>query len=77
MVRKQTARLVGIGAALGLMAGAGLSRLTASLLYNVSPLDPLTFAGGTVILVVVAIVAATFPIRRATRVDPIRALRTE
>jgi ABC-type antimicrobial peptide transport system permease subunit len=77
LVRKQTARLVLAGTALGLLAGAALSRLTVGLLYETSPLDPATFAVGVTILVLVAVAASAFPIRRATRVNPITALRTE
>jgi putative ABC transport system permease protein len=77
LVRKQTVRLVGAGTALGLLVGAALSRLTAGLLYDTSPLDPATFGTGVAVLVLVAMAAGAFPIRRATRVDPMTALRTE
>jgi putative ABC transport system permease protein len=77
LVRKQTVRLVAAGTTLGLLIGAVLSRLTAGLLYDISPLDPAIFAAGVAVLVIVAMAAGAFPIRRATRVDPITALRTE
>jgi ABC-type antimicrobial peptide transport system permease subunit len=77
LVRKQTVRLVGAGTVLGLLVGAALSRLTAGLLYDTSPLDPATFGTGVAVLVLVAMAAGAFPIRRATRVDPMTALRTE
>jgi putative ABC transport system permease protein len=77
LVRKQTVRLVLAGTALGLLTGAALSRLTAGLLYDTSSLDPATIAAGVTVLVLVAMAAGAFPIRRATRVDPITALRTE
>jgi len=77
LVRKQTVRLVGAGTALGLLVGAALSRLTAGLLYDTSPLDPANFGAGVAVLVLVAMAAGAFPIRRATRVDPITALRAE
>ena len=62
---------------LGLLIGGVLSRLTTSLLYEVSPFDPVTFVGGTAVLIGVAAIASIWPVRRATRVDPITALRSE
>jgi len=55
----------------------GLSRLTASLLYGVSPSDPLTYATVAGVIAVVAAVACVLPTRRATRVDPLEAIRAE
>ena len=70
-------RLAAIGIVLGLiLAGAG-TRLLASQLFQTEPLDPLTFGSVTALVVVAALIAAFVPARRATRVDPIVALRYE
>jgi putative ABC transport system permease protein len=66
-----------IGLVLGAVAAAGLSRLLGALLFNVSPLDPLTYAAGVGALGFVALVATWIPARQATRVDPAIALRGE
>ncbi len=71
----QGLRLAGIGIALGLAASFGLTRLLSSLLFGVKAGDPLIFAVVAGILGVVALVAALVPARRATRIDPILALR--
>lgn len=65
------------GVVLGLLAALGLTRLMTSMLYGVSPSDPLTFAGVAILLMLVAIAACCIPARRATRVDPVIALRYE
>ena len=69
--------LAGIGAVLGLAAAAGLTRLMSSLLFGVKALDPLTYAVASVSLIAAAALASYLPARRATRVDPLEALRTE
>ena len=69
--------LVGAGLLLGLIGAYALTRFMATLLYGVTPTDPLTFVGVGAVLVVAAGVASYLPARRATRVDPIIALRAE
>ena len=66
-----------IGVVVGLTGGLILTRLLGSFLYGVSASDPLTFTGVALLLVLVSAAASFFPARRATRVDPIVALRYE
>jgi putative ABC transport system permease protein len=73
----QGVRLAGIGISLGLAMSLALTRLLDSLLFGVSSTDPLTFLGGIALLIVVAAAACYAPARRATRVDPLTALRCE
>ena len=65
-----------VGIVLGVIGALGLSRLVASLLFGVSPADPVTFGTVAAVIAVVAIVACVVPTRRATRVDPLMAIRT-
>ncbi len=69
--------LAGIGIAVGLALSAGAMPFARSLLYNVSPFDPLTFTAVATFLAMVAFLASYVPARRATRVDPVVALRGE
>jgi putative ABC transport system permease protein len=77
MVVKNGLALAGIGLAVGIVLAGFATRLLASTLHGVDPLDPTTFGAVTAVLLVVATLASYLPARRATRVDPIRALRTE
>jgi ABC-type antimicrobial peptide transport system permease subunit len=70
-------KLVALGVAGGLLLAAGAGVVLARFLYGVGALDPLTFLGIPTLLTGVALVAAWVPARRAARVDPVRALRTE
>jgi putative ABC transport system permease protein len=69
--------LTGAGVALGVLAAVGLTRLMSSLLFGVSPMDPTTYAAVSVALGAVALLATYLPARRAARIDPIVALRTD
>ena len=77
IVLKQGLKLASIGIAIGLVAAFGLTRLMSSLLYDVSVTDPLTFIGIPLVLVLVTAGACLIPARRATRIDPMVALRYE
>jgi putative ABC transport system permease protein len=77
LVVYQALRLGGAGLLLGLAGAVVASRLLATLLFGVTPNDPATFAGVAATLTLVLLVAAYLPARRATRVDPTVALRTE
>jgi len=77
MVLRQGLLLVICGAVVGTGAAMVVTRLLVSLLYNVQPSDPGTLVAVAVLLVAVGIVACSLPARRATRVDPMVALRYE
>jgi predicted permease len=68
---------VPIGLAAGIAGSAGLTRLLSGMLYDVRPLDPVVLGGVSLLLAAVALVASYLPARRATRIDPIAALRCE
>ena len=77
MVLRQALGLSAAGVLIGLVAAAGLTRLMASLLYGVSPMDPITLGSVSVALASVAVLASWLPARRAASVDPVVALRSE
>jgi putative ABC transport system permease protein len=77
MFVRQGLTLAGIGAALGMIAAAGVTRLMSSLLFGITVLDPLTYAAVPVFLLVAAALASYVPARRASAVNPVEALRAE
>ena len=77
MVLNQAGKMALIGVGIGLTASLGLTQLMASMLYGVSTHDPLTFVGVAALLIFVALAACYIPARRATKVDPMVALRYE
>jgi putative ABC transport system permease protein len=77
LVLRHGLRLTAIGLVIGLACGAAASQLLRSLLFGVSAVDPIAFAGATALFAAIALVASYVPARRATRVDPMIALRTE
>lgn len=77
LVLRQTLVLTAIGAGIGLVLSLGLTRLVASFLNGVSPFDPLTYTAVPAFLAFVGVLASAVPARRAARVDPVVALRSE
>jgi putative ABC transport system permease protein len=77
MVLGQGLRLTSIGIAIGLAGAIALTRYLEGMLYGVTPLDPLTYIGTVAMFAVVASIASFLPARRATRIDPLTALRYE
>lgn len=71
----RTLKLALFGIAVGIVASFAVSGLIASLLFGTAPTDPATFAGMILLLVAVAFIAGYLPARRASRIDPIVALR--
>jgi predicted permease len=77
LVLKQGMLLALIGAVVGILVALSVARLASGLLYGVSATDPLTYAGITLLLMGVALLACYLPARRATRIDPLLALRVD
>jgi ABC-type antimicrobial peptide transport system permease subunit len=77
LVVRQAMPPVLVGALVGVAAALGLGRLLSGLLFGVGGADPLAFTGSVAIMLAAALVAAYVPARRASRLDPVRALRTD
>ena len=77
LVARQSLGLVVVGLIVGLAGGIGVGFMMGSLLYGTSPVDPATLTGVAAMLVVVTLIATAFPAWRASRIDPIAALRAE
>jgi predicted permease len=75
VVLRQGLTLTGVGAAMGMLAAAGLTRYLQSMLFELTPLDPSTFLAVAMLFLVVGLMAACLPALRASRVDPLVALR--
>jgi predicted permease len=77
LILRQGLRLISVGLVLGLVSALALTRLMKSLLFGVNAMDAVTFAAVTLLLLVVALLACWIPARRATKVDPLIALRSD
>jgi len=77
LVVKQGALLIAIGLVIGLIGAFAAMRVVQSLLFGVTTKDPMTFISAAVVLAVIGLLACYLPARRATKVDPLLALRHE
>ena len=77
IVARQAAPAIGSGVAVGLVGALALTRLMRALLFQVQPADPLTFVSVAALVAIVAVVATYVPARRAIRIDPLRAVRSD
>src|SRR4051812_19214321 len=77
LVVGQAVGLAAIGVAIGLVGAFALTRVMSALLFNTNPLDVLTFVSSAAVLLLIAVVSSYLPARRALRIDPTIAMRTE
>ncbi len=77
MILREGAAMLAAGLALGLLLALATGRIVSSVLYQVSSLDPIAFTVAPLVLALAALVATWVPARRATRISPMAALRTE
>jgi putative ABC transport system permease protein len=77
LVLRECTRPMLLGTAIGIALSAAVSRLLSAMLFGLNPMDAISFAGVSVLLLAVALFASWLPARRATRVDPMVALRYE
>jgi putative ABC transport system permease protein len=77
MILRGTLRLAVVGTLCGLVISVLLARLLSAMLYDVSPLEPVAYAGAATFLVLTSLVASVFPALRAARLDPMSTLRQE
>ena len=77
LIMRSGLRLVAVGLALGLAGAVGVAKLIQTLLFNVTPLDPLVYGGVAVLFAIVAVLACLLPSLRASRIDPLIALRAD
>jgi ABC-type antimicrobial peptide transport system permease subunit len=77
LVMQRSAALIAMGTVFGLVASVAAARVIAGLLYAVTPVDPIVFAGVSSLLAAAGLAATFIPARRATRVDPIVALKVD
>jgi ABC-type antimicrobial peptide transport system permease subunit len=76
-VMLQSLRFTGAGIAIGLLGAVATTRLLCSVLFGISPNDPLTFLAVSLLMLVIAVLASYVPTRRAMQVDPVEALRAD
>ena len=77
MILRESLVLVGLGILTGIAAAFSAGRIVASMLFDLSTTDPLTYGAVAIVLTVIAMLASAAPARRASRIDPLAALKTE